>query len=158
MNWCPPPAGYLKINVDAAVRRHQHLVCAGVVVRNAAGDLMGACTLIWHTVTDPSIAEAWACLRGLIFAEDMGYHHVILESDSLTVVKKLLEPSEDLSPCRALIEKGKRLLRSIRSASVRHVRRERNKAAHTLANWGTANPSPSYWIEEEPPVIQGIML
>lgn len=50
---------------------------------------MGSCTYPMRNVRDPTTAEAYACLHGVTFAEDLGFEDAIIEGDSLTIVKKL---------------------------------------------------------------------
>ncbi|MBA0746321.1 hypothetical protein Gogos_008854 [Gossypium gossypioides] len=62
---------------------------AGIIIRNEAGLVMGSCVYPWDNVSDPTTAEAIACVRAVNFAEDLGFREVGIEGDALTVVKKI---------------------------------------------------------------------
>lgn len=50
-------------------------------------------TLI-HNVRYLTIAEAYTCLKGVVFAEEIGFSDVIMEGDSRIVIKKHEKPTE----------------------------------------------------------------
>lgn len=50
---------------------------------------MGSCVVPHTFVVDPFVAEARACESAILFAMDLGFCHVPIEGDSLTVIKKL---------------------------------------------------------------------
>ncbi|MBA0692345.1 hypothetical protein Goari_009916, partial [Gossypium aridum] len=45
---------------------------------------MGSCVYPWDNVSDPTTAEAIACLRVVNFAEDLGFREVGIEGDAFT--------------------------------------------------------------------------
>ncbi|MBA0867631.1 hypothetical protein Goshw_002150, partial [Gossypium schwendimanii] len=55
----------------------------------------GSCIYPWENTEDPTIAEAWVCLKAAIFAEDLGFREVSLEGDALTKVIFLACISDD---------------------------------------------------------------
>lgn len=50
---------------------------------------MSACTYPYIGVADAFVVEARACKRALCFAFDMGSRKIILEGDSVTIIKRL---------------------------------------------------------------------
>lgn len=62
---------------------------AGVVIRNDAGLLMGT-SCYWNGHV-PSIdaTEVIAAIQALRFARDFGFHRIVLEADSVSVISKL---------------------------------------------------------------------
>jgi hypothetical protein len=48
------------VNVDAALFASSKCMGVGVVIRNHAGDFIGACGECFHAVTSPELAEAMA--------------------------------------------------------------------------------------------------
>ncbi|MBA0824831.1 hypothetical protein Goarm_021473, partial [Gossypium armourianum] len=46
---------------------------------------MESCIYSWDKVSDPTTTEAKACLQAVIFAEDLRFREVSVESDALTV-------------------------------------------------------------------------
>jgi ribonuclease HI len=87
------------------------------------------------------------------FGRDIGVQDVILEGDSLIVVKALQAKTENLSPYRHLIEDTRLLLSNFRMAEVRHVKRIFNKVAHGLAREAVKNCVDNIWMEKTPHVF-----
>ncbi|MBA0803308.1 hypothetical protein Gohar_013538 [Gossypium harknessii] len=50
---------------------------------------MGSCFRIHNLFSSVFMVEAVAVLHGLQFAQEMGFLHVVLQSDSRTVILKL---------------------------------------------------------------------
>lgn len=48
------------------------------------------------------VAEAVEVLHGILFAQDMGFKKIIVESDLRTVIQKLKTHSEDYSALRPI--------------------------------------------------------
>ncbi|PPR85678.1 hypothetical protein GOBAR_AA35011 [Gossypium barbadense] len=51
---------------------------------------MGACVYPVINIRDPTTVEAVACLQAITFTEGMGFGDIVVEGDSLTVIKKNL--------------------------------------------------------------------
>jgi len=96
------------------------------------GLILGACTYPYTDVADAFVAEARACERALLFAIDMGFRLVILEGDSLTIIKKLTTVKEDRSILRPIPQSIRRLEKYLDKVTYQFVPRTVNRAAHTL--------------------------
>ncbi|MBA0700676.1 hypothetical protein Goari_027497 [Gossypium aridum] len=66
-------------------------------------NLYGACSCITLQLPTAFAGEALAAVHGLRFALEIGFLFVILESDSKSVIQKLITSSEDLLEISALI-------------------------------------------------------
>ncbi|KAH1122939.1 hypothetical protein J1N35_006099 [Gossypium stocksii] len=86
--WRPPMHGFIKLNFDASFLGSKKFSITAVLAKDAEGFIMGACTYPIMDVADAFAAEARACERALIFALDMGFRNIMLEGDSLTIIKK----------------------------------------------------------------------
>lgn len=75
----------------------------GIIVRDKLGNILGSGYHFHTWVTMVVMAEAVAVLHGLQFAQDMGFHRIILESDSWTVILKLQETANDCFAIRSLL-------------------------------------------------------
>lgn len=60
-----------------------------IVVRNNMGLTMGSCTYPIKNVRDSTTTEAYACLHGIIFANELGFNDIVVEGDSLAVLENL---------------------------------------------------------------------
>ncbi|KAK1601164.1 hypothetical protein QYE76_017309 [Lolium multiflorum] len=73
LKWSPPPAGLALINVDVALFSSSSSMGMGVVIRDNDARCLVACNERLEHVTDPELAEALACRRGLNLARDEGF-------------------------------------------------------------------------------------
>ncbi|KAK8614345.1 hypothetical protein V6N13_122705 [Hibiscus sabdariffa] len=131
--WQAPTGSIVKFNFDLAFSSHIRTTTSGVVGRNSSGLIMAACSDFYSHVGDVCIAEDLACKQAVLFARDLGFSSVIIEGDSLTVIKKLNASSFDRSIISPIVYDIKDVVRSFDSISFRFVRRDANNAAHVLA-------------------------
>ena len=90
-NWTPPPPQHYKINVDGAVFGAQKAAGIGILVRDAEGRVIGACSKKIKAPLGAVEVEAKALETGVQFAKDLLIHDILLESDSLNLINDLLE-------------------------------------------------------------------
>ena len=102
----------------------------------------------------PLEAEAKAFEVGLQLARDMGYHDVILEGDTLILVRALCGLSSHPSTIDSLVVGMQHMCSEFRMVYVSHVRRQGNKPAHILANYALSLNEYVVWIEETPCCIE----
>ncbi|PPD92765.1 hypothetical protein GOBAR_DD10294 [Gossypium barbadense] len=109
-----------------------------VLARDFEGLVMGACTVSNDDIADAFVAEARACERALYFARDMGFRKVVLEGDSITVIKKLKTNAIDRSILSPISQHIRVSTEGFEEVTYNFVPREVNKAAHALAMGGLA--------------------
>lgn len=90
--WNPPDLGVIKINFNANFQCDSRSSTSAVIARNYKGDFVGAETYLFSDMVDAFVAEARVYERALLFAINMGFRHLVVEGDSLTVIKKLFVP------------------------------------------------------------------
>ncbi|KAL4273637.1 hypothetical protein GQ457_13G027630 [Hibiscus cannabinus] len=100
---------------------------------------------------DVFVAEALACLHATIFAKDLGFVKVVIEGDSLSVIKKVCAPAPDGSLIGSIIYDIGEASKGFESVTFGFVLCEANIIAHTLAREGRGQRSSMFWIEEAPP-------
>ncbi|KAK8496869.1 hypothetical protein V6N12_066072 [Hibiscus sabdariffa] len=115
-----------------------------------AGDVLAAGCFSHHNVLDPFAAEALACYQALVLAHDLSYMRIVLEGDSLSVIKKVRHFFEDRSVIGMLIKDIKRKMGSFDSTTVLFCPRACNKPAHYIAHLGHSIPTPCIWIGNIP--------
>ena len=71
-HWKCPPAGWFKMNVDAAIKINQQRVGLGIVIRNSEGKLIAAALKPKKWLDKVDYAEAEATKYGLEVAENAG--------------------------------------------------------------------------------------
>ncbi|MBA0878796.1 hypothetical protein Goshw_022034 [Gossypium schwendimanii] len=94
---------------------------------------MGACTYPYERVVDAFVIEARAYERALLFAIDIGFRSILLEGDSLSIIKKLKLDREDRSVLRPISQSIQLLKSHFVEVSYHFVPKEANRAAHNLA-------------------------
>ncbi|KAK5793106.1 hypothetical protein PVK06_034242 [Gossypium arboreum] len=118
---------------------------------------MEACTYPYEGVVDAFVAEAKACERAMLFAMDMGFRSILMEGDSLLIIKKLKSDGDDrsiLSP----ISQSIRLLEShFVEVTYHFVPREANRAAHNLALEGRQRQTSYFWVDEAPDSVEKVV-
>ena len=66
--WVPPKDGTCKINVDAAIMRTRPVGAVVAVCRDRQGAFLGASTITFHGIDDPTTLEALAVRESLALA------------------------------------------------------------------------------------------
>ncbi|MBA0669753.1 hypothetical protein Goklo_029786 [Gossypium klotzschianum] len=100
--WRPPDYGIIKLNFDASFIQGKKLATIAVLARDYRGEVVGADTCLFEEVGDAFVAEARACERALLFATMIGFRWLIVEGDSLSIIKKIKKREEDRSVLRPI--------------------------------------------------------
>jgi hypothetical protein len=95
----------------------------GVVIRDSDARCLVACNERLEHVTDPELAEALACRRGLNLARDEGFSKVLVASDCLSLVLRLQSAAKDRSGVGTVVADIKNLAASFLVCSFAHVKR-----------------------------------
>ncbi|XP_050233486.1 uncharacterized protein LOC126681974 [Mercurialis annua] len=132
--WEPPGPRDVKLNTDVAISIAGQFSVAGAVCRVADGSVIRWGVKRLEGITDVEQTEAQAVLFGLQVAVDIP-RRLICEADSATVISRLQDPSKAIDPTQLIIDDCLDAVRD-RDATFRHVRRQCNHVAHTLAKWG----------------------
>ncbi|MBA0761114.1 hypothetical protein Gotri_023802, partial [Gossypium trilobum] len=115
VEWCPPNGSDIKVNFDAAFDEAQATSASGVVVRNASGEILSSKTVVYRAVASPFTAKAHACLQVVLLRKEKGFTSVIIEWDSVSVIKN---SQSDLNIPRSAIIMAHELAReAIRNGS-----------------------------------------
>ncbi|KAK9988416.1 hypothetical protein SO802_028655 [Lithocarpus litseifolius] len=129
----PPPQGWFKINVDGAIFKETNEAGIGVVVRDSQGWVLAALSEKVKGVQDAGVIKALAIRRAIRFAIETSFSCVIIESDSLLVIKAIQDNAESTCDFRHIIEDVKHLSMAMKSCEFHHSKRQANQVAHTLA-------------------------
>lgn len=146
--WSPPDIGILKCNVDGASKGNPGPCGVGGVIRNSDRKVLGFFALDsghgWAYE-----AETKAILNGLRFCQQFLLKNVIVESDSTTAVGWVC--SKDKRPWRLLNELNQIdfLMEEVNCLGVKHIYREENSWADSLANVGCARREPLWVLIED---------
>ena len=150
--WEPPPLDWVKINFDGATFQAKDAAGLGVIIRNDHGLVMAALTQVIPLPISVEMVEVLAARRALSFAHELGFDHIILEGDSDTAIRAMMNGSFSSASFGHILADIKVLSSHFRHLVFRHTRRQGNKVAHSLAR-AACNFSPfCTWIEEVPDV------
>jgi ribonuclease HI len=121
-------------NIDGAARGNPGPASYGVVIRDGQGELVAKLKKYIGRMTN-NVAEYYALIAALDYAESHGIRALRVESDSELMVKQMQGQykvkSEDLKP---LYERAKKMSMGFTSFRIDHVYREQNREADALAN------------------------
>ncbi|KAK8494408.1 hypothetical protein V6N12_002355 [Hibiscus sabdariffa] len=149
-SWSASGSDVINVKFDASYDISGRKSVSGVVCQDSEGLILVACCYPHSYVSDPFQAEALACLVAIGFARDLGFARVLLEGDSLTIIKKCSSETNDISLVSPVIADIKEVAKSFQHIRFTFAYREANVAAHTLAHEGKTFSSPMYWIEDAP--------
>ncbi|XP_065616451.1 uncharacterized protein LOC136061926 [Quercus suber] len=148
--WRPPQASFVKINFDGAVFCHSNSSGVGAVIRNHDGAVMASYAEKLNQAYKAEEIEALAALKAVQFVYDLGFQKVILEGDSLGLIKALKAEEHNLSPLGLLVEDVKLVANNFVSLSYSHIKRSGNSVAHNLAKHAIRIPDFQVWMEDVP--------
>jgi hypothetical protein len=80
-------------------------------------------------VHEPVTGEALTAIHLAELCRDLGFFEVILESDSLSVVKATGEKEQNWLRYRHIMEDTKLVLRSLQHWKISHIKQQANEAA-----------------------------
>nr|DAD26250.1 TPA_asm: hypothetical protein HUJ06_027718 [Nelumbo nucifera] len=141
-NWCAPPPGSFKCNVDAASFTSSNLTRFGIVIRDELGAFVKGCT---STVTGLFVSkegEVMALIAAIKWVTSMDIQNVVFETDALVVWKALRAPASDLSEFGSLVHECSSLLQQGINFSVACVKRQTNTVTHSLARTSYCSVNP----------------
>ena len=147
--WMPPPANLVKINFDGAVFSKENYSGVGVVIRDENGQVLGSCT--------KHLPQAYSAMEVKAMAAATGVTQIILEGDSLAVIKALREGEQLLSPIGLLLVDVRMLSQSFQKLFYSHSKREGNSVAYSVARYASSIPNFLVWMENVPPRIQSLV-
>ena len=131
--WLPPMQGMVKINCDGAIFSKENKTRIGVVIRDNRGLVLGSLSKQAPQAYAPLEIEAMTASAALQFRADLGFHHVILETDSQVLVKALLNDTKFLSVMGLVLDEIRISATCFNELHYSYIKRECSKIAHMLA-------------------------
>lgn len=133
--WIAPPAGSVKVHVDAAVGRNGDRGAVAVICRNESGVYLGASAISFQEMVDPEVLEALAGMEALSLAADLGCQRVVVATDCMATITHL--ECDYRGPSAATIQDIKGRRHDFASVVFIHEKRELNLEAHKLSKAST---------------------
>jgi ribonuclease HI len=150
--WQVPHHGWLKCNVDAGFHRGVNKTSSGWCLRDHMGRFVRAETTWIEGCCSIVEGESLALLEALHAMEQRGLTHVVIETDSKSVVNALRHSRSGSSEFIFIISQIKNILCRNPNFEVKFIKRQANMVAHTLARAAIAW-SRRCTFESPPPCI-----
>ena len=152
VSWKKSQAGVFKINIDGATADDGRWSSIRVVIRDSKGEVTVALCRVLPSCFSMDEIEALAIKAGILLARELDLHQVIVESNSLSVVQRIL--AKDFSGGLGHIVHGiLGFLEDFSSWQVRHLKRDFNRVAHGLAHFAKCNNINQVWRGISPPPL-----
>jgi hypothetical protein len=158
VKWSKPSPGWIKLNWDAAIDSGKQKMRIGIIARDHMGSVLAVVCASRPHVTEPTTTEAIAAWKLADVCLSLGFAKVVLEGDSLEVVKALQTKGPCWSRFGLMINDVKILLNSLQEWRVCHIKQMGNKAAHILAKHGLTVDEDQFWSSDFPSFIHDIAL
>ncbi|KAL0012535.1 hypothetical protein SO802_007643 [Lithocarpus litseifolius] len=139
-----------KLNFDAAIFTDKGRSGVGAVIRNERGEVMATLSAMGPFVQDSEEAEIVACRKALEFAIDACFTDLVIEGDTVNVVRAIDSNCMDSSRLGTVIEDIHCLVSGLRWSTVSCVKRSANTIAHCLAQFAKNVSEELVWIEDCP--------
>ncbi|RYR36406.1 hypothetical protein Ahy_A09g041364 [Arachis hypogaea] len=155
VRWRPPPADWIKANVDASFKKNTGKGAIAVVYRDNRGKiLLGFTGLI--QANSVTVAEALAIRQALIIANNLFMEKVLIESDNLKIIQAIKSKSP-IGEALAIIQDIQLLLEQLLGRGITWTPREGNLLAHKVAREAELGNLHSNWSMQPPLEILRIM-
>ncbi|XVF26524.1 hypothetical protein REPUB_Repub14bG0024300 [Reevesia pubescens] len=155
--WQCPSSTNAKINFDDAIFTDLKATGIGVAIRDSAGDVLALLSCKSQGIFDPFIAECLALQRALTFALEIGIYEAEIEGDSPLTITAVKNENIDHSIAEGIIESIKDLLGNFSKFRLKHVKRDGNLVAHTLAKHSRSVDGFQVWMEEAPSFLSALV-
>ncbi|KAL8506704.1 hypothetical protein ACS0TY_017559 [Phlomoides rotata] len=147
--WCPPPAGTLKLNSDAAVFA-DGTAGFGFVIRDAYGLVTLAGTKRCRARGNSTLVEALALRYGIQQALTSGLSSFQIETDSEILAMAIRGKGVHADYIMMLVEDIRSLAKQVNCRAVLFCKREANNVAHSLAQYGAFIQLEKLWSDNVP--------
>ncbi|MBA0678555.1 hypothetical protein Goari_019894 [Gossypium aridum] len=97
VRWALPSPYWVKVNVGVGYSISNQKAVSDIIIQVEMGEIIGSSFRIHNLFNLMFMVEAVAVLRGLQFAQEIGFLHVFLKIDSRAVILKLQSKEEDYS-------------------------------------------------------------
>ncbi|MBA0729700.1 hypothetical protein Golax_022829, partial [Gossypium laxum] len=133
IKWSGPPGSIVKINFDGAYDGCHYKSASGIVSKNAEGIAILSYSETQKEVPSTFAAEALACRKVVQIGIEMQWLEIIIEGDSLAIIKKCQSKSQDRSQVGGYIHDIHKIIDKFNNIVFKYTLRSENGLAHILA-------------------------
>ena len=156
--WRPPKNNSYKVNSDVATFGSTNSAGIGVIVRDCAGEVIGALSLPILMPQSVAVAEALACRQAVKFATKIGLTRVVIEGDSTVIINVLTMANGDQTSYGNILEDIFAHASGFQLIDFHHVPQVCNSVSDALAKKASTVTSLQVWLEDSPPDISPFVL
>ncbi|MBA0729128.1 hypothetical protein Golax_025802, partial [Gossypium laxum] len=142
--WRPPDLSEVKINFEATFDKQTNKSSTSIVCRDLEGVILGSKTVVNIRIPTPFAAEVLACLQPIQTRLELGFRQVVIEGDTLSVIKKVQSKEEDRSVISPYIDDIKFLNKRFGRCCFKKTSRNGNGVAHGVAKEGLKRNESTY--------------
>ncbi|MQL95653.1 hypothetical protein Taro_028308 [Colocasia esculenta] len=135
VKWLHPSPGRLKLNVDGAFKLAAGGAGGGGILRDHKGICVFAFAKNYQGIISILAAEALALCDGLTICCSKGFMDIVVETDSLNLVQIVTGQIPHPWELSCILQDVDVITQKIK-AQIKHVPREANQVAHSLASYG----------------------
>lgn len=77
--WSPPPNGYIKCNLDAAIFKDTQSFGIGIYLHGRHNNFLKAASSFFSGILKPAVAESWAMLNAIQWTSQLRYQNIIFQ-------------------------------------------------------------------------------
>ena len=150
--WSKPPAGWVKLNTDAAFDAQCYSRGSGAIIRDDHGDFIAASNRMIRHIYEAATTEALALCDGLDLATRTGCNKLIVLLDFLEVIKAMQEGGFSATAAAPIYDDCIFIAGGFDSIVFEYCPREGNMAAHELAEICNVS-QPNVWLADPPSLL-----
>lgn len=150
VKWSPPVEGLYKVNFDRAIFEDQAFAGLGVVIRDSTSLIICALSQKIRLLSLVVMVGALAASRAISFAREISILRVMVEGDSLQVIKAINASKPSKAPFGHIIDEIKLSSSFLPCYSFVHVKHKGNKLAHALVRRAVLSADIDVWLEDLP--------
>ena len=123
----------------------------GAIIRNTNVEVMAGMSANGPYMNSSEEAEVLACRKSIEFSMEAGFSRLIIEGDSLNVIRAISTPAANSSLLGPINEDIRCNIKGLQVVAFSCVKRGGNMVAHSLAKYARNIIDDIYWIEDTPP-------
>ncbi|XP_057426148.1 uncharacterized protein LOC130719543 [Lotus japonicus] len=155
-SWCPPPEGFLKVNVDASWIKDNPFCSIGCIVRDPQAVVMlSSCRKV--LAPTPLIVETLAIREGALVSHNLGWNQITLESDCKVAIEACTK-GKKVGEIKPLVQDIDNLQQQLQHCELRWTPRSSNKVSHLIALLGMQNLLPPGWLWNPPRALKEALI
>ncbi|XP_074374534.1 uncharacterized protein LOC141714940 [Apium graveolens] len=151
-SWCKPPAGWIKINVDAACTQNSQQVGVGCIIRDEGGNFLRARSTVLPGRLQPREAEALSLKEAFAWTKEWMNSKCIFEYDAKLLVDAV-NSGQGNTYFHAMVEDCIDILKYFDEVLVCFSFRSANMVAHELARAAYSMSGSMEWTCTAPDFI-----